>query len=144
MKDKEQLTGVAVIYRLFRGKVSWFICKQNTDSDWELARTIVRRGESSVRSVLRLTVEQALMRTKVLEEAYRSTGVVKGNGRTISQKLIYYLLVQKEGGEVIGFSDFAWLEYSKAIKKLASRKDQIALRSARDLLKELEKKAKKK
>ena len=141
-KDKDQLVSIGVIHKVYRGKLTWFVCKTNENGDWELPRTTVRRGESSVRAILRLTVEQALMRNRVLEEAYRTTAVVKTNGRAVTQKQIYYLMVQKEAGETLGFAGFHWLEYSKAIKKLASKKDQVALKNARDVLKELEKKAK--
>ena len=143
-KDKEQLVGVGTIFKLSKHKPIWFICKVSEEAPWELPKTIVRRGESSVRSILRLAVEQGQMRARVLEEAYRATVVVKGNGRAITQKHIYYLLVQKDAGEIIGFGKFAWLDYARAVKKLVSKKEQTALRAARDLLKELDKKSKKK
>lgn len=141
-KDKDQLVSIGVIHKVYRGKLTWFVCKTNADSDWELPRTTVRRGESSVRAILRLTVEQALMRTRVLEEAYRTTAVVKINGKAVTQKQIYYLMLQKDAAEIIGFTGLQWLEYQKAMKKLVSKKDQTALKAARDVLKELEKKNK--
>ena len=144
IKDKEQLVGVGAIYKLSKGKPIWFVCKLNEESPWELPRTVVRRGESSVRSILRLTVEQGQMRARVLEEVTRATVVAKTGGRAITQKHIYYLLVQKDAGEIIGFGQIQWVDYARAVKKLASKKDQAALKIARDLLKELDKKSKKK
>ncbi len=142
VKEKELLVSGATLYKVSRGKVFWFLVKQNQDSDWELPKTNVRRGESSVRAIIRFTQEQVLMRTKVLEETGRMVSVVKTNGRAIPQRTIYYLLVFKDGGEIIGFNDHQWLEYAKAVKKLSLKKEQTMLKSARDVLKELEKKEK--
>jgi hypothetical protein len=142
-KEKQLLVGGAALYKLSRGKVYWFLVKQNPDSDWELLKTNVRRGESSVRSIIRFTGEQAMMRTKVLEEAGRTTSVVKLGNKPVTQKTLYYLMVFKEAGEILGISSYQWLEYQKAVKKLALKKEQTILKAARDLQKEIDKKVKK-
>ncbi len=144
MKQKLILVGTAVVYRKSKDKPVWFIVKQKENSDWELPKTNARRGESSVRSVIRMMGEQAAMNVKVQEEVGRSGGAALVGGITIPQRTIYYLMLCKEANEVLSFLDFDWLEWGKAIKKLKSKKDIAMLKAARDLLKEIDKKKKKK
>ncbi|SRR5258708_7709209 len=143
MKQKLILVGGAVVYKKTKDKPLWFMVKQKENSDWELPKTNARRGESSVRSVIRMMGEQAAMNVKVQEEVGRSGGAALIGGQTIPQRQIFYLMICKEAKEVLGFIDFDWLEYSKAVKKLKTKKDQGMLRAGRDLLKELDKKKKK-
>src|SRR5258708_3508798 len=144
MKQKLILVGGAVVYKKTKDKPLWFMVKQKENSDWELPKTNARRGESSVRSVIRMMGEQAAMNVKVQEEVGRSGGAALVGGITIPQRTIYYLMLCKEANEVLSFLDFDWLEWGKAIKKLKSKKDIAMLKAARDLLKEIDKKKKKK
>lgn len=132
--------GGAVVFRDSRGKRQWLLAKQNEDSDWEIPKVTVRKGESSVRSVIRLTSEQGGMTTRVLEEAGRTTGNTVINGKPVSQKYYYYLMFQKSGAiEIVGLGDFQWLEYAKAMKKLNLKREKEMLKAAKDVLKEWEK-----
>jgi len=116
------------------------VVKQKEESDWEIPKITVRKGESSVRATIRMTSEQAGMTTRVLEEASRSTGSTVINGKPVSQKFYYYLMISKTGGaDAIGFYDFEWLDYGKAVKKLVPKKEKDVLRSARNVLKEWQK-----
>jgi hypothetical protein len=142
VKQKLILVGAGVIYKKVKDKPVWFLVKQKEDSDWELPKTTARRGESSVRSVIRMMGEQAAMNVKVLEEAGRSGGAALVGDQTIPQRTIYYLIYCKEAKEILAFVDSEWFEYQKAIKKLKNKKDISMLRSARDLLKEIDKKRK--
>lgn len=144
MKQKLILVGAAVVYKKVKEKPVWFIVKQNEDSDWEIPKTNARRGESSVRAVIRMMGEQAAMNVRVLEEVGRSGGAALVGGKTIPQRSIYYLMYCKEANEVLSFVDFDWVDYTKGAKKLKSKKDLAMLKSARDLLKELDKKKKSK
>ena len=83
------------------------------------------------------------MNARVLEEAGRITTVATINGKSIPQKTYYYLLIHKAGGEILGFQDFVWLEYGKAVKKLELKREKEMLRSAKDVLKKWEKEGKK-
>ncbi len=144
MKQKLVLVGIAVVYKRVGDKPVWFLVKQKVDSDWELPKTNARRGESSVRSVIRMMGEQAAMNVKVREEVGRAGGAALVGGQTIPQRQIYYLMVCKEAKEILGFIDFEWLDYAKAIRKLKNKKEIAMLKAARDLLKELDKKKKSK
>jgi hypothetical protein len=144
MKQKLILVGGAVVYKKVKDKPVWFVVKQKENSDWEIPKTTVRRGESSVRSVIRMMGEQAAMNVKVQEEVGRSGGATLIGGQTIPQRTIYYLLVCKEANEVLTFLDFDWLDYAKALKKIKSKKDQTMLKAAKDLLKEIDRKKKSK
>lgn len=141
MKNNQQiLIGGALVFRDNRGKRQWLVVKQKEEGDWEIPKVTVRRGESSVRAVIRMTSEQAGMSARVLEEAGRGVGNAIINGKSIPEKFYYYLMVQKAGGvEVIGFNDFKWLEYAEALKKIALKKEKDILKSGKDVLKEWEK-----
>lgn len=142
MKQKLILVGAAVIYKKVKDKPVWFLIKQKEDGDWEIPKTNARRGESSVRSVIRMMGEQAAMNVKVLEEAGRSGGAALVGDQTIPQRTIYYLMYCKEAKEILAFVDSDWFDYAKAVKKLKNKKDINMLKSARDLLKEIDKKKK--
>lgn len=141
IKNNQQvLIGGAVVFRDNRGKRQFLLVKTSEDSDWEIPKVTVRRGESSVRAVIRLTGEQGGMTARVLEEAGRYTGNAIVNGNSVSQKYYYYLLFQKGGpSELIGFQDFKWLEAGEITKKLKSNKEKEMFKSAREVLKEWEK-----
>lgn len=143
-KQKLILVGAAVVFKKVKNKPVWFLVRQKEESDWELPKTTARRGESSVRSVIRMMGEQAAMNVKVLEEVGRSGGAALVAGNTIPQRTIYYLMICKDAKEVLAFVESDWLDYSKAVRKLKSKKDLNMLKGARDLLKELDKKKKKK
>lgn len=138
--NQQVLIGGAVIFRDNRRKRQWLVVKQKEDGDWEIPKVTVRRGESSVRSVIRLTGEQAGMTAKVLEEAGRATGSAVINSKPISQKFYYYLMMLKSGGsDAIGFNDFLWLEYGAATRKIFLKREKDMLKGAKDVLKEWEK-----
>src|SRR4030065_468676 len=106
----------------------------------KFAKIVVRKTESSVRAVIRMTGEQGGMRVRVLEEAGRYNSTYVNSGRQISQRLIYYLMLNKsDSGESIGFDEASWLEYSQAIKKITSKKEKEILRQAKKIYREWEK-----
>ncbi len=144
MKQKLILVGAAVVFKKVKDKPLWFVARVKEDSNWELPKTSARRGESSVRSVIRMMGEQAAMNVKVLEEVGRHGGAALIAGQTIPQRTIYYLMLEKEANEVLSFIETDWLEYAKAIRKLKNKKDITMLKAARDLLKEIDKKKKSK
>jgi ADP-ribose pyrophosphatase YjhB (NUDIX family) len=140
MQDKTVLISAAVVFKKSRGKSRWFVVKQgNGENDWEIPKTLVRRGESSVRAAIRMMAEQGGMSARVLEEVGRSGGAVKIKGKLVSQRHLYYLMVFKDGGEVLGYDDYEWLEYAKAVRKLSTKRDRMMLKQARSLLREVEK-----
>lgn len=143
-RNKIILISAAVIYRQDGNKTAWFLVKQNDEAGWEIPKTAVRRGESSVRGVIRMMGEQGGMRAKVLEEVGRSGGSASINGKIVSQRYLYYLMVQRGDPQVLGFVEYEWLDYAKALKRLKSKKDQAMLEKARDLMKEVNKDKKRK
>jgi len=139
-KPTSQLTiSGAIVYKDYGGKRKFLIVKQNEDSEWEIPKVTVRRGESSVRAALRMTGEIAGMSTTVLEEAGRSSGATVVNGKSMPVKYYYYLLVQRAGGEMFGFARFEWLEFGGALKKISLKKEKEMLKSAKVVLKDWEK-----
>ena len=129
-----------MVFRDYYRKRQFLLVKTEKEGDWEIAKVTVRKGESSVRAVLRLTGEQGGMSARVLEEAGRGSGTTIINGKSIPQKYYYYLMLQKGGQtEMIGFSEFKWMEYGDAVKKVALKKEKEILRSAREVLRLWEK-----
>lgn len=139
-KNNQQiLIGGAIVFRDNRGKRQFLLVKTKEDGDWEIPKVTVRRGESSVRAVIRLTGEQGGITARVLEEAGRYSGNTVVNGNSIPQKHYYYLMLQKGGpSEMIGFQDFKWMEAGNVNKNLYSKKEKEMFKSAREVLKEWE------
>jgi hypothetical protein len=135
----------ACIFRDFKGQNKWFLIKQQEEDGWEIPKVLVRKGESSVRAVLRLMGEKGGMTTRVLEEAGRAGGVTTINGRTFPQRHIFYLMVAKSmANEVLGFEEYQWLDYSHAVKKLTSKREKSMLKAAKETLELWRKKREKK
>jgi hypothetical protein len=139
-KETSILKSAACLYKDSKGKKFWLLVKPSEDSAWELPRATVRKGESSVRAILRVLGEMGGMTVKVLEEVGRGSATLKINNRSIPQKFIYYLLVYKDSaGELIGFADSKWFEYAKAAKEIGLKKDISQLQDARLVLAKWEK-----
>lgn len=140
-KDNQQISiGGAVVFRDYRGKRQFLMVQQKEDSDWEIPKITVRRGESSVRAVIRMISEQGGMSARVLEEAGRGSGTTVVNGRSVPQKIYYYIMLQKSGStDAIGFFKTKWMEYGDAIRKLQLKREKDMLKATKDYLKEWEK-----
>lgn len=140
-KNNQQiLIGGAIVFRDYRGKRQFLVTKQKEAEGWGIPKIIVRRGESSVRAVIRMMGEQAGITARVLEEAGRSVGSTVLNGKPVSQKFYYYLMLQRfASGEAMGLFDNIWLEYDKASKKIETKKEKDMFRDAKAVLREWEK-----
>ncbi len=135
----------ACIFRDVKGQNRWFLIKPNDTEEWEVPKVLVRKGESSVRAALRMMGEKGGMTTRVLEEAGRAGGVTTVNGRTFPQRHIYYLMVAKSmSGEAIGFEDYKWFEYKKALNELSSKRERTMLKAAKETLEKWRKERQKK
>lgn len=137
----EMLVGGAVIFKEGKLKKS-FLLSKNNEGDWEMLKSVVRRGESSVRSVIRYTSEQGNMNTRVLDEVGRSTGTGTVSNKTVTYKYLYYLLLFKAGLEISGMGDIKWFDYGTAVKKLKLKREKEMLKTASNMIKEWEKKKK--
>ncbi|KKQ42195.1 MAG: hypothetical protein US60_C0022G0021 [Microgenomates group bacterium GW2011_GWC1_37_8] len=138
------LISCACVFNEKHGKQKWFLVKLDEDK-WEIPKMVVRKGESSVRAGLRMMTEKGGMNVRVLEEVGRAGGVTSVNDKTFPQRYIYYLMLNKMiGGEVIGFSDFLWLEHAKAVRKLTSKRERQMLKIAKQVLIKWQKERKKK
>ena len=130
---------VAIIFRKSKNKKNWLIVKKGDDDPWELPRIMVRKTESSARGAMRMAGEQLGMTTQILEEVGRSGGVTTVNGRTFSQRQLYYLLiVRDESGEGIGFAEHEFLDFAGASRRLPQKRDKQMLKAAREELKKWE------
>ena len=125
-KNQQIVIGGAVIFRENRGRRQFLLVRQKENENWEIPKVTVRKGESSVRAVIRLASEQG--------------GTTILNAKSIPQKFYYYLMLQKGGSsELIGFDEFKWLDYADALKKLGLKREKDMLKGGKDVLKEWEK-----
>ena len=139
----EILDGGAVVFKEGKGK-NLFLLSKNNDGEFEILKSTVRRGESSVRAVIRYTSEQGNMNTRVLDEVGRGTSVGTVNNKSVTYKYIYYLLFFKAGAEISGIGDISWFDYATAAKKLKLKREKDMLKIASGMVKEWEKNKKKK
>jgi len=141
IKTNQQISiGGAIVFRDNRGKRQFLLVRTKEEGDWEIPKVTVRKGESSVRSVIRLMSEQGGMTVRVLEEAGRTLGNTVLNGKSVSQKYYYYLMLQKGGvAELIGFFEYKWMEFSDAVKKVPLKREKDMFKLAKEVLKEWEK-----
>ena len=130
----------AVVVKEDKGKDQWLLVKQTEGAEWEFSKSVVRKGESSVRTAIRVMSEKGGMSTRVLEEVGRINGTATNGGKTNSQKTIYYLmLLRSNPKEIIGFNDFYWGDYAQVLKKLSSKKEQGMLKDAKVVYKDWKK-----
>ncbi|KKP47197.1 MAG: hypothetical protein UR39_C0005G0010 [Candidatus Woesebacteria bacterium GW2011_GWA1_33_30] len=137
----EILIGGAVIFKEGRGK-NHFLLSKNNEGEWEILKSTVRRGESSVRAVIRFTSEQGNMNTRVLDEVGRGTGAGTVGNKSVTFKYIYYLMLYKTGAEIMGIGEHAWFDYAGSLKKLKLKREKDMLKTANGMIKEWEKKRK--
>lgn len=119
--------------------VEWLLVYEDEESGWALPNTQARKGESSVRSAIRLLAEALGMNARILEEVSRSTGAARVSGKDATAQTLSYLMIHENGEELLEYQDMVWLDYKKAAKKLTSKKHQKILADAKDLLKKLQK-----
>ena len=139
----EILVGGAVVFKEGKGK-NLFLLTKNNDGDWEILKSTVRRGESSVRAVIRYTTEQGNMNTRVLDEVGRGTSTGTINNKSVTYKYIYYLLLFKAGAEIMGMGEVNWFDYATASRKIKLKREKDMLKVASSMVKEWQKKRKKK
>lgn len=141
--NNEVLVGGAIVFKEGKSK-KMFLLSKNSSGDFEIPKTTVRRGESSVRAVIRYTSEQGNMNARVLDEVGRATGTSTVNGRQVTQKYIYYLMFYKAGAEVMGMGDVTWFDKDQTNRKLTLKREKDMIKTASSMIKEWEKKRKKK
>lgn len=132
-KDIVLVSG-AVVFKEYRKRLKWLVTRKGENDEWEIPKTIVRKGESSVRASIRMMGEQAGEIATVLEEAGQTRATTTVNGKTVRQKKIYYLVMQQVVDEILGFEKIEWLEYAKAVRRLSKKKEKVVLRKAREEL----------
>ena len=143
MVPNQILTSGAVVCRKkSSGEYAWLLVKLSEEEGWEIPKVAVRKGESSVRASIRMMGEQGGMNARVIEEAGRFNSAATVNDRVIPKRLLYYLMIQKSGGEIVGFKESSWFESAKAQKKLQQKRERDVLKEAKVLLKEWLKKTK--
>jgi hypothetical protein len=141
MKTNLVLVSGEVVYkRLRNGKQHWLLIKVSEDSEWEIPKVVVRKGESSVRAAIRYMAESGEINAKVLEEVGRMGGSTLVGGSVVPRRYIFYLMAEKSSGEPLGFFKIAWQDYGKTLRMLSSKKEKEMLRAANKLLKEWRKK----
>jgi len=140
------LVSSAIVFKVEKDNDLWFLIKNSDDDEWQFPKTVMRKGESSVRGCIRMMGEQGAMTLLLLEEAGRAGGVTTINEKTLPQRHIYYVAkMLSESGEAIGFEESEWLDYSKALRRITSKREKAMLKQAKvELTKWRKKQAEKK
>lgn len=126
------IISVSALFKEKNGKRQWFVVRQSEEEGWELPKVLVRKRESSPKAVIRLMGEDGGISAKILEEAGRAGGVTTVNGKVLPQRHIYYLMrYDHSAGEVLGFDEYDWLEYARAVSRLFSKRDKLMLKLAK-------------
>lgn len=134
MTDK--LIAGAATYRRKNGQTEWLFVKETEDGSWELPKEEVRRGESSVRAILRTLQDVGGIITRVLEEAGRATVSTTQDGKRLDQRMIFYLVRHRPGeGTKPSYAQVKWLPYSQARRSLGLEREKRILRQANQTLK---------
>lgn len=139
MKNNQISTSAAIVFKDQGKKKLFLIVKQAEDANWELAKVTVRKGESSVRAAIRMTTEQAGMNARVLDETHRVNTTTILNGKSIPQRIYYYLMVLRAVSEVYGFAEHKWVELAKAKSMIDLKREKDALEACKEPLKVWEK-----
>jgi len=129
--DYVLVSGAVVFKKAKNGRIYWLVVKQNKDSNWGIPKIIARRGESSVKAVLKMMSEQVGMTTKVLEEVGRFGGSTTINRKVIPRRVLYYLMTATAESEALEFYDYSWHTYSKALRILGLKKEKQMLSNAK-------------
>ena len=124
------ISGAVVVKKAQNGRKYWFLVRQSEDEGWEIPKVVVRKGESSVRASIRMTGEQGGITAQALEEAGRSGGSTTLNGKVVPRRSIYYLMLFKASGEILGFLEHGWFEYASARKKISTKTEKDMLKQA--------------
>ncbi len=128
------VAGSVVFRKAKNGRVSWFLIKDPQNKRWELPKSLVRKGESSVRTVLRVMGEQGGMNCKIIDEVDRIEDEVDYNGKKSPRRIVYYLVIEKSAGEVLGFEEFAWVDFSSGLRKLGLAREKEVFKKAKKQL----------
>lgn len=138
------ITG-AVAYREKKGAPEWYIVKSRSTGNWELPKSDVRGGESSVSAILRYMKESLGIKATVLEEASRAKLTVTANGAPTEQNLYFYIMRQgKSAPDELPIAalisvESQWVSFAIAKKRLELVREQKALTEANNYLKQWEK-----
>lgn len=132
----QKLTAGAVAYRERNGLVEWFVFRSVSNGKWELPKTEVRRGESSVQASLRHVRDGIGLVVTVLDEASRLSISTTQNGQPLDQKILFYLMRQVKGSPNVAVNSGKWLSYALARKSLTLGREQKALQQASILVKQ--------
>ena len=137
------ITG-ATAYRVEKAKTEWFVVKADKDSDWELPKSSVRRGESSVSALIRAMQEEIGIKGRVIEEAGRTSLSKIADGEAVNEKLLFYVVkISGAEDEKSRYSLVRWAQYGQAKKLLSLVREQKMLEQAQEVLKQCRKENKK-
>lgn len=139
MKNNHISTSGAIVFRGENGKKLFLVTKNSAEEGWEIPKVTVRKGESSVRAAIRMTTEQAGMNARILEEAHRVNTTAIVGGRSVTQRIYYYLMLLKAVTEIYGFADHKWVELAKAKSMVGLKREKEALGLAKETIKQWEK-----
>lgn len=140
----DKLVTGAVTYRDKDGGVEWYVVKSRLREDrWELPKSDVKRGESSVQAIIRHTQENLGVKATVMDEAGRLNVTTTYQGAPVEEKVIFYLM-RNVRGDIVDRTNMTtevntygeWLKYASAKRRLSLVREQRMLAQAQGIVKE--------
>lgn len=132
-------TGVAVFSK--KGAETNWLLVRHPNGTWELPKSSVRKGESTVGAAIRSLREDYGNLIEVLEEAGRTSTTKVKDGQKVTEKTIFYLAERKgESMQARGEFEEKWQPYANAYRSLGLKREKEILREANKVLKTLRKK----
>jgi len=136
MAQNQLIVGCAIIAKKRSAGDFWWLVIRQKEGGWEFPKVIARKGESSVRAVIRMAAEQGGMNAQVLNEAGHFISQTVLEGKSIQKRTLYYTMFQRAGGEMIGFDEAKWVNSQEIIKRLESKGEKEFFKIAKRTLKD--------
>ncbi len=143
-----------MFHREARGKIEYLLIKHGPDGNWGLPKGLIEKGENLKEAALREIKEETGLTEIQLIEGFKETIKIffkvkfdyqleRGMkmGETVLKFITYFLAESKSKDVKLSFehSDFLWLSFEEALKKLKFKTDKEILIKANEFLNRLSK-----
>jgi 8-oxo-dGTP pyrophosphatase MutT (NUDIX family) len=126
-----------VIYRIIDNELFFLIIRYGY-GHWGFSKGIIEFGESNLEAAIREAAEETgLTKFRIVDSFETKIEYYYKKGKnTIHKEVVYYLAETKESDVILSFehSEFEWLSFREAMKKLSFDNDRHVLEKAKSTL----------
>lgn len=120
----------AIVFRKEEGKVLFLLLK-NSKGHWDFAKGLAEQGETEEQTLRREASEEAGLTDLAIMPSFREeiSYFFKEQGELVRKTVAFYLAETKQEKITLSFehTEFAWLEYEKAL-------ETVSYKNAKELL----------